>query len=129
MIQHYTVKDRMFKCEYQLYCNGSAKEFTNAVKPYFADLSRFNNCDNVAGLTVVSDNGSIIIYMPTFNTVKINDIGTLTHECVHAMQLRLWEKCGVSETEWEVASYFVEFLVTGFLNEINKKKAVKRRKK
>ena len=120
MIQVYKVFDPVFKCEFRLFCNGSGKEFLSAIKPYIADLSQFEDCESYPGITAICDSGAICIYMPNLNHDDPRHIGILAHECVHAMQRRVWERCGVKENEWEVSAYYVEFLLTEFLNKIKK---------
>jgi hypothetical protein len=118
-MKQYNIYDKVFKCQFRLYINCTYTRFIKAVTPYFDDMSIFDEwCEDAPALCVDTPDGGIIILVQEFDYNNPEHIATLTHECVHAAQKRLWEMCGVPVQDMETPAYYVGYLVNEFLTKI-----------
>jgi hypothetical protein len=118
-MKKYDIYDKVFKCEYRLYINCTYKQFVKAVTPYVHDLSVFDDyCEDAPALCVDTPEGGIIMMVQEFDYDNPDSITSLVHECVHAMQRRLYEMCGVPVQDLETPAYYVGYLVNEFLTKI-----------
>ena len=117
-MKKYDIYDKVFKCQYRLYINCTYRQFVKAVTPYVQDTSIFDDDEDTPALCVDTPDGGIIMMVQEFDYNNPESISSLVHECVHAMQHRLHNMCGVPIQDLETTAYYVGYLVNEFLTKI-----------
>lgn len=120
-MKKYDVYDKVFKCSYRLYINGTFKQFVKAASQYVGEEA-FDEIEDAPALCVTTADGGIILYVQEFDYDNPESISSLAHECVHACQGRLLEACGVPWQDKETPAYYVGFLMLEFLSKLKNDK-------
>jgi hypothetical protein len=108
--------DDLFRCRYILYV-GDFDEFIDEVR---RDKAYPGDPRSHVDAICMELSSAITIWMPKLDPCDPEHIGTLAHECLHAVQFRL-KGAGVSDAEIEVPAYYIDWLMCGFLKKLKTK--------
>lgn len=109
--------DTLFRCRYVLYV-GDFDEFVSEVRK---DKAYPGDPRSHVDAICMELSSAIVIWMPKLDPCAPEHIGTLAHECLHAVQFRL-KGAGVSDAEIEVPAYYIDWLMCGFLKKPRNRK-------
>lgn len=116
----YRVYDPVFEQDFVLCTDCTYREFNDYANE-FADIP--NEYDEKSactfgGLTVDTDKGGILIFMPSIDLDDLNIMARFVHELHHATEFSLIVRRNVDRRESEVPAYYEQFLYREFVHKI-----------